>query len=328
MYNKSKKIAIMISIFIIIIVILILPSSFSKKDNGIYVYFFTEGGTPVQRIKINAGDSIDLPTTTREGYTFLGWYKSDNKVSNNTRYNETATLFAKWVEEGLDTFTVSFDSDGGSEMDNLIVECNKPLKLPLNPVKEGYEFMFWLDKDNNPILEESILKCEDIVLKAEWKKIENKKEEPKEIIYTCPNGYKLNGKKCSIEKEAMIKCPNGSILGEDGCISQTDINNGNIICKTIDVETNDGIKNIQGEYYNGKCGYYVYDLKQDECEYTWDNNKCYAKVFDGGYDKVCNDGYILKDDSCKKVLEKELYCDNGYKLNENKCIRTIDATIR
>ena len=326
--NHNKNILIIMFSFIILLVFIVIVFTLNKKDNSIYVYFFSEGGSPVEKIKIKKGESITLPNTTRNGYQFLGWYRNDVKVSNNTKYNETTTLYAKWVEEGAKTFTIKFDSDGGTDVENLVVECNKALKLPLSPTKEGYVFVNWLDTSNNPILDESILSCEDITLKAEWKKIEDKKEEIKDIKYTCPNGYTLNGRKCSLEKNALERCPNGSVLEGDSCISQTDVNNGNIVCKTIDVETNEGVKNLQGEYFNGKCGYFVYDLNQEDCNYTWDNGKCYAKVVENGFDKVCNDGYILKDDYCKRVLSKEFYCENGYNLNNNKCIRTIDATIR
>lgn len=326
--NHNKGFVVMMFSVAIVLIVFMLVLSFNKKENGIYVYFFTEGGTPVEKIKINVGDNINLPTTSRNGYTFLGWYKSDIKVSNLTRYNETTTLFAKWLKEGSDTFTITFDSNEGTEVENLIVECNKALKLPLNPIKDGYEFVSWLDNNNNPVLDESILECRDITLKAEWKKIEAKNE-IKEITYTCPAGYNLIDKKCSIEKNAMERCPSNSILDGDICISQIDNNVGNIICKNNDVETDNGIQNVEGEYFNGKCGYYVYtNLKEDDCNYVWDNNKCYAKVIEGGYDKSCSEGYTLKDDTCKKIIEKELYCETGYNLNNNKCIRTIDATIR
>ena len=316
-------------ILLISLTVVIFTFSYRKKSNDIFVYFFSEGGSPVEKIKVKIGDNVNLPTTNREGYKFLGWYKSDIKVSNNTRYYETTTLFAKWVEEGADSFTITFDSDGGTEVEKLIVECNKALKLPLNPIKEGFEFVSWLDNDNNPILEESILKCEDITLKADWKKIEENNVEKKEITYSCPNGYVLKNKRCINEKNPLERCPNNSVLDNDKCYSQVDTNNGNIICNTMDVETEEGIKNIQGEYFNDKCGYYVYsNLGQDDCNYTWDNGKCYGKVTTDGFSRVCSNGYELKDNNCKKVVNKEYYCENGYNLNNNKCVRTIDATIR
>ena len=42
-----------------------------------------------------------LPTPTRSGYTFLGWYLSDGtKVDNTTLYEKDTTIYARWQGTG------------------------------------------------------------------------------------------------------------------------------------------------------------------------------------------------------------------------------------
>ena len=53
----------------------------------------------------------ELPTPTKEGYLFDGWYKEDtyeNKVSSETKATEDITLHAKWVE---DPFPIVYEDE-------------------------------------------------------------------------------------------------------------------------------------------------------------------------------------------------------------------------
>ena len=67
------------------------------------------------------------------------------------------------------TYTVTFDSKGGSNVESIKVECEKELVLPTNPTKEGYEFVSWIDKNGKSILNGALLTCEDVTLYADWK---------------------------------------------------------------------------------------------------------------------------------------------------------------
>ena len=83
--------------------------------------------------------------------------------------------------EGADTFEVSFDSKGGSRVEPLKIECGKPLKLPANPTREGYNFVVWSDKNEVPILDGALLACEDIELIASWTKGNIAEDGPQKI---------------------------------------------------------------------------------------------------------------------------------------------------
>ena len=86
-----------------------------------------------------------LPTPTRTGYTFLEWLTEE--VSGEVVTSETVvtvpyphTLYARWV---INTYTLTFDYDNGSEPSYLVLEYNKTVSYPEDPVKRGYEFAGW-----------------------------------------------------------------------------------------------------------------------------------------------------------------------------------------
>lgn len=73
--------------------------------------------------------------------------------------------------EKKEEFIVNFDADNNSKVSSVSVKAKELVTKPSDPVKGGYEFLYWsLDNKefdfNTPILE-------NITLKAVWKKIEN-----------------------------------------------------------------------------------------------------------------------------------------------------------
>ena len=107
--------------------------------------------------------------------------------------------------------------------------------------------------------------------------------------YYCPNGYKLDGTKCIISKEAEYKCPSGMTEIKYNGISE-DKN-----CINLSEE------NIKPE---GGCPAGTYEIHQIGFMGTPDLYKCYTF-----YNKV----YV---------------CDDGYTLNNKTCIKTINASIK
>ena len=61
----------------------------------------TNGGTKVEDIKVPYGETINEPTSTKEGYTFDGWY-TDKELTTKWDFKEVVkadmTLYAKWKE--------------------------------------------------------------------------------------------------------------------------------------------------------------------------------------------------------------------------------------
>lgn len=96
-------------------------------------------------MEIKKGDSITLPEISKEGFILDGWYLGGKRVTNKTTYDKDVTLKAKWISKEIDTFTVTFNSDGGSAVESIIVECGSELSLPEAPIKKSYIFVSWVD---------------------------------------------------------------------------------------------------------------------------------------------------------------------------------------
>ena len=189
-----------------------------------------QGVDPIQSVKIKYNDKYqNLPTPTRLGYSFDGFYKEEglvNKVDGNTVVNteENHTLYAKWtaltytikfdknsdtatgsiadltftyppttekltkstlINEGMffqgwavtktgsviyhdeaelsnirisndelvitlyavwfNGYTISFNTDGGTQVDSITQVIGGEITKPADPTKTGYSFIGWLD---------------------------------------------------------------------------------------------------------------------------------------------------------------------------------------
>ena len=89
------------------------------------------------------------------------------------------------------TYVVSFNTDHGSEIAPIKLECDKPIQLPENPTKEGYAFKYWTDKDAVIIYDNAILPCEDTTLVAAWEEIKEEKT-TFEISFVSDGGIQID----------------------------------------------------------------------------------------------------------------------------------------
>ena len=48
-----------------------------------------------------------------------------------------------------ETYIITFDTDGGSVIHELERSKNDLVIKPADPFKEGYDFLFWVDKETN-----------------------------------------------------------------------------------------------------------------------------------------------------------------------------------
>ena len=87
-----------------------------------------------------------LPTPTRDGYTFAGWYTASSggtKITSSTKVEKTAnhTLYAHWTGK---SYTVYFDATGGScSTTSKSVTYGKTYGTLPAPTKSHYSFAGW-----------------------------------------------------------------------------------------------------------------------------------------------------------------------------------------
>ncbi len=104
------------------------------------VTFQSEGGSEVAS-QIRANTPADQPADpTKEGYTFIGWYKGEEKWNFADAVTEALTLTAKWQ---LNQYTITFDTAGGSEVPSITQDYGTAITAPANPTKTGYTFAGW-----------------------------------------------------------------------------------------------------------------------------------------------------------------------------------------
>ena len=106
----------------------------------------------------------DAPAAT-PGYTFGGWNKADGTAWDyaSDKVTDNITLYAKWA---ANTYTITFDTAGGSEIAPITQDYGTVITAPDNPTRKGYTFKGW-DKE----IPET-MPAENITLKARWKDTE------------------------------------------------------------------------------------------------------------------------------------------------------------
>ena len=131
-------------------------------------------------------------------------------------------------------YTVTFDSNGGTQIESIKVKENETVGKPIDPVKEDYYFKGWY-LDNELYDFETKIKS-DITLKAEWTKGELQISSEK-LNLTVEESKKLEVTKIGIEEELQFISSDESIatVDEEGNIKA--IKEGTV---TITVQTKDG----------------------------------------------------------------------------------------
>jgi len=110
------------------------------------VGFNMDGGSAVPSQSVVHGEKASEPTPepTKVGYTFGGWYKDAGHTQAydfNSVITETMTIYAKWNAQ---TYTVSFNTDGGSMVSSQSVAHGGKVSKPTSaPTKAGYTFGGW-----------------------------------------------------------------------------------------------------------------------------------------------------------------------------------------
>ena len=111
---------------------------------GYSVSFDSDGGSAVATQNVEDGGVATEPTNpTREGYTFVEWQLDGSAYDFSTTVSADIELVAVWEANAVDTFTVSFDSDGGSAVTSQTVNDGAVATEPTDPTKEGFTFVEW-----------------------------------------------------------------------------------------------------------------------------------------------------------------------------------------
>lgn len=320
-------------------------------DTKITITFDSDGGLEVDKITFKKGTTVELPTSTKDGFEFGGWLNGEKEFTkeDTPKLEKDVLLKAKWneltSEESL--MTINFDSKGGNKVSSIQVKCinnSTEIKDLPTPKREGYNFMSWADKNGTPILNGANLICDEkLDLYANWEKKEEKQKTAK-----CPSGYAMNqdGTKCVQTASANESCDSGWILKNGKCYNPKSPNiSGTRTCKT---------EYYMGDYRSGTyiqqngspayCGYMEltsYIGQRDNCKNNGGsyapNDHCYRLLKMNNYDQTCaSDEERLEaqalgggsNPGCYQYKVTNKICPAGYSNNTGygDCAKLVDPT--
>jgi len=276
----------------------------SNDAETITAEFDSNGGNEIDNIKIEKGQIILLPIEpVKDGYIFVGWLdENGNFITEETIITNNIVLKAMWIKKDAKISTIKFNTDGGSNVGNIIVEKGKTILLPVNPTKTGYVFISWVDENGKEITKDTIVK-ENMTIKATWK-------EP----YTCPKGCTPidDGSKCTKTSTTDIVtytgCPNGTESVETFCSAhQRQVTVGfdeDMTYVTAGIVCNDNPKGFCVDYsgryttieFSCPSGYYQYIQSDSGLDAV---NGCAKKYDKGG--SGCPSGYTKYGNKCTKT---------------------------
>lgn len=133
------------------------------------ISFESNGGSSVSQITQDFESSVSAPTNpTKTGYSFVGWYSDVALTSSyvfDTMPGNNLTLYAKW---NVNSYTISFNSNGGTDVDAITQGFGTSVSAPDEPTKEGYTFIRWYLTDPEVAYIFTTIPAENITLNALW----------------------------------------------------------------------------------------------------------------------------------------------------------------
>lgn len=126
-----------------------------KMDLDYQITFDSAGGSPVEPVTQAFATDVTAPADPeRTGYTFNGW---DPPVPETMPVNGVACV-AQW---SINSYTIAFDSAGGSPVDPITQPFGSAVTPPEAPVKTGYTFVW------SPAIP-ATMPAENLTCAAQW----------------------------------------------------------------------------------------------------------------------------------------------------------------
>ena len=111
------------------------------------------------------GDTAMVEATPVTGYYFNNWSGvelSDDQLKNPSLALEVTAKLKLIAHFGIMQYTITFDTDGGSEVAAITQDYNTRIEAPADPQKEGFRFRGW------SMAVPERMPAEDLTIKAIW----------------------------------------------------------------------------------------------------------------------------------------------------------------
>ena len=168
MEGKKRTIIIVIGV-VLIIACLVIYFIFANKKYTIT--FDSDGGSVVEKQIVKRGEKVNKPTDpTRDGYIFIEWDLGSSIYDFSAKVTRNLILKAVWKEQegGKVTYVVNFNTNGGNNVSNQIINKDGTITKPQDPVRDGYKFLGWYS--NNVLFDFSTPITKNLELIAKWEK--------------------------------------------------------------------------------------------------------------------------------------------------------------
>ncbi len=121
------------------------------EDLPISFFFDPQGGNVIAPQLVQVGHDLRWPTVPfRAGYTFLGWSRTtDGEVVSSMTVTTERIMYEIWA---IDSYTVSFNSEGGSAVTSMSVNYATDIVWPAAPIRRGYTFLGWAHSADGTVL--------------------------------------------------------------------------------------------------------------------------------------------------------------------------------
>lgn len=231
-------------------------------------------GSPADHVDTTWNENRDINDIipTRDGYTFNGWLNAYGEFVASV--DEPTTLYADWVENTPECFTITLNPNGGSIRNSFtdypINVCNPTLNLstytPIHTIYEGYDrydFLGWYVSETPSNFDEPVtsvdITYDGSVLYARWERhnvsVTLNHNDPESSQPTIVTEYGWYGEPLP----APIISPRGFQF--DGW---TDVENGGNIVTTFPYATNE---TYYGKWTSTLAGVNLWVSKTEDGDY-------------------------------------------------------------
>lgn len=83
-----------------------------------------------------------------------------------------AVIYSNKTNEEKNICQIQFNVNGGTQINSLDIECGTKISEPIQPNKDGFDFIGWYIEDNIVDFDKLTIN-EDLILEAKWKVREN-----------------------------------------------------------------------------------------------------------------------------------------------------------
>jgi uncharacterized repeat protein (TIGR02543 family) len=144
------------------------PTLYAKWSINQYtITFSTNGGDPISNQTKDYASSLILPTPTKVGHSFVGWFKDIDlsQAAPATMPADDITVYAKW---SINAYTISFQSNGGTSINPITQDYGTSVVAPSSPTKTGYTFAGWFTDINLSQSAPMTMPASNFTLYAKW----------------------------------------------------------------------------------------------------------------------------------------------------------------